>query len=309
MKNKIVQNIKTVIILLLGGGIISCNELVTDVFPDYPASPTVNSILVVGEPLLLNLSFTSGLDSLTLSTVNNATIELYCDDEFREQLELTKEGTYISKTIIESEKTYTCTIIIPNYDTIVCSQTLPTPTPILSVEHIGVAGFDEEGNTYSAVKFSFPNNIQERRYYEVAIKYFSFYNGETELHTANIHTYVDPVVLNEGLPIPLFSNEIIDDSVYTMTLNYYSGSSRIKDDDGVYHSIYSPFILELRSVSYNYYCYIKQYYLYENGGSSYGLLGSTAILLLYSNIENSYGIFAGYSVFSTDTITPEPYDD
>jgi hypothetical protein len=270
---------------------VGCTELVTSEFPKFETVPTVNSILVEGKPLSVLVSLTGKIDSLPLSVVNNAIIDLYIDGKFSEQLENSGSGTYFSKSIILPEKDYKCLVKTPNMDTVMCSQNLPVPSPIISVEHINIAGRDEEGNIYHAFKLSFRNNPSELRYYEVKTTAGAFM------------IFTDRILLNEGLPIALFSNELIKDSTYTLTLNYSTGYSRIRDG----HYILNPFIVELRSVTYDYYCYQKQYYLYHEG--RYGNITTKATAYpLYSNIENGYGIFAGYSVFVSDTIRPEPYD-
>jgi hypothetical protein len=299
---------KIPIIILAAVTLLSCKTLITDDFPDFESLPTVNSILVVGKPLSVQVSLTGGIDSLPLSTVSNAEIELYIDGKFVEQLKNSGDGTYISTSTVEAGKEYKCKAIIPNQDTIVCSQTLPEASQILNVEHISIAGRDEEGISYPAIKVTFKNSVLDRKYFEIKITCYANYAGWQEEDSlvedyTHIQYIIDPVLLNEGLPIVLFSNELIHDSTYTMTINYTngeSGGSKIK--------YRRPFVVQLRSVTYDYYRYQKQYYLYNEGKNADFMETATASPL-YSNIENGYGIFAGYSVFATDTITPEAYED
>ena len=296
-------------IILVAVAFLSCKTLITDDFPDFESLPTVNSIIVVGEPLSVQVSLTGGIDSLPLSTVNNAEIELYIDGKFSEQLKNSGDGTYASTFMVEAGKEYKCKAIIPNHDTIVCSQKLPEASQLLNVEHISVAGRDEEGISYPAIKVTFKNSLSELTYYEVVIKCFSIYRPwgsdivQVEEVSTWLHYIVDPVLLNEGLPIALFSNEMIHDSTYTMTINYTNGES-----GGPKIKYRSPLVVQLRSVTYDYYRYQKQYYLYKEGKNA-DFMETAIASPLYSNIENGYGIFAGYSVFATDTITPEAYED
>lgn len=310
MKNIWLFKIKKVFISLYLLSILSCNELVTDDFPDFESLPTVNSILVEGEPLSVHLSLTGGLDSLPLPTIDNALIKLYTDGVFSEQLIYTEKGIYTSKAIIEYGKEYKCKIIIPDYDTIVCSHVLPVPSPILNIEHINIAGRDEEGEIYSSIKITFKNKPSLPSYYYVGVKSIMNFHSENNLGPKISFSFplmesvTDPVFLNEGLPIPLFSNEIIEDTIYTITMN--ERLSTYPSETGK-KTVY-PYILELHSLTYDYYRYLKQYYLYTEG--KYTDIGeSISSFPLYSNIENGYGIFAGYSVFVSDTISPEPYVD
>ena len=303
---------KTLIIILATIALLSCKTLITDDFPDFESLPTVNSILVVGKPLSVQVSLTGGIDSLPLSTVSNAEIELYIDGKFAEKLENSGDGTYTSTLTVEAGKEYKCNVIIPGYDTVVYSQTLPEASRILNVEHINIAGRNEEGVSYPAIKVTFNNSLSERKYYELVIRCYLVHRpwGSDVAQVEEVSTWlpiiVDPVLLNEGLPIALFSNEMIADSIYTMTINYDTGGDEWINGSW-YTSLY-PFIVELRSVTYDYYRYQKQYYLYTEGKNA-DFMETVTASPLYSNIENGYGIFAGYSVFATDTIIPKAYED
>ncbi|MCF8357640.1 MAG: DUF4249 domain-containing protein [Prolixibacteraceae bacterium] len=294
--------IKT-LLLTIGVALFGCQYLVTEQFPDFDSIPTINSVLVEGKPVSINIDLTGGLDSLPLQKVNNATVNLYIDGHFSEKMEYTREGVLTSKTIVEPGKEYQCEVIIPGFDTLFCKQVIPIPGKILKVEHKANTGMTDDGYTLSSKILTFKNNPSEKQYYEIKTKGTGKYDN---IDTSDylFHNYIqpmpqitDPVLLNEGIPIALFSNETIKDSVYTMTLHYTSSGSKI----------YS-FIIELRSVTYDYYRYQKQYYLYGEG--KYGDITKKAFAFpLYSNIENGYGIFAGYSVSLSDTITSEMYEN
>jgi len=277
--------------LLLAYLFTSCTELVTNNFPEYEKAPTVNALCIAGKPMTVNLSWTGGLDSLQLDWINDATIDLYADGAFVEQLTFDSAGLYTSKAFIEVEKEYECRIIIPGEDTLVCSQTLPAPSPILNVEHLNIAGRDEEGYVFHGFKLTFKNDLTQTRYYEVTTS------------DGNFKNFDDPVFLNEGLPMALFSNERITDSVYTLTLNYWTNYKH-----ALYANCYllKPYAVTLRSVTYDYYQYQKQAYIYERGKYA-DINSSTVAMPFYSNIDHACGIFAGYSTFVSDSIIPEPY--
>jgi len=276
-------------------GTVSCTELVRDVYSDFESFPTVNSILAEGNPLVLHLSYTGGIDSMPLSFVENAKIDLYIDDVFYEQLKYTEKGNYYSQIKVESKKEYSCKVVIPNLDTIVCTQIIPDHCQIIGIEYIYFAGKTEDGTSYSAIKVSFKNEIADRRFYELKVKYLIYNEDKIDWYYAWMPAITDKIILNEGLQIPLFSNEMINDSVYTVTLNI--NSFGIENIDEMKESPFS-FLVELRSVTYDYYRYKKLFSLGESGNSA-----------LYSNVINGNGIFAGYSVFVSDTIIPEPYEN
>ncbi len=277
----------------------SCRELVTSEFPEFPSVPVVNSILISGEQLNVHVSLTSKIDTGSFALVGNATISLYRDGVFIEHLEYAGEGTYLSDHVIEPAAEYSCEIDIPGYERVLCSDSLPAAESLAGIVHINIAGKDEEGMTYPSVQVSFTNNPLRRQYFEIVLK---AYSRKYESH-ATLEAITDRVLLNEGLPLLVFSNELITDPVYTMNINYFTGGSSIMM--GMNRASLMPLIVELRSVSYEYYRFIRQNYVYERGREpEFGPVPAVP-LSLYSNIKNGYGIFAGYSFVRSDTLFPK----
>ena len=277
----------------------SCREQVKYDFPDFTSVPTVNSILVDGSKLKVQVSLAGKLDTTHLKLVDNAEILLYIDGIYTETLTHSEEGIYTSSVIAEKLKIYRCEVNIPGYNTITCSDSIPDPAQISNILHIDKAGKDEEGMTYPAIRFTFENEPSKKLYFEVVIRLIEYGNEQL----ADLEAITDPVLLNEGLPIALFSNETITDHNYTMTLNYFTGGASSINGGPLQTNRY-PLILELRSISSNYYHFVKQKYLYEKGRYPEFMAASTVAFPLYSNISGGYGIFAGYSAFKTDTIFP-----
>lgn len=278
---------------------ISCKKLVTDEFSYFEPVPVVNAFLVPGKPLALHLSLAQKLDSTEMDVIEDANIDLYVDSYFIESLTYIQDGYYQSAIHIESGKNYTCKVYVPGFETIECVQQLLPPFSITGIEHINIAGKDQEGTSYPAVKVTFENNPDLLAYYEMEIRQTKYENASS----AYIHSIVDPIILNEGLPILLFSNEAIKDSTYTILVNYHFGGAG-KTNNGPWRYHIYPFVVELRTVTYEYYRFKKQLYLYDEGRYADGIITSMTNSSLYSNITKGYGIFAGYSTFVSDTIKP-----
>jgi len=277
----------------------SCRDLVMDQFPDFMAVPAVNSILIKDSTIKVQVSLAGKLDTSQLTLINNADVLLYVDGEYKENLTLLDKGLYSSSVVVEPLKTYKCEVYIPGYEPASGSDSIPVPAAISDIMHIDIAGKDEEGMTYPAVKFTFTNNPTVKQYYEVVIRLLQ-YKYE---RVASLKTITDPVLLNEGLPLALFSNESIKGSNYTMTINYFTGSASSINGEPWHTDLY-PVILELRTVSPDYYRFVKQEYLYERGRHPEFMAASTTAFPLYSNIDGGYGIFAGYSLVVSDTLYP-----
>jgi hypothetical protein len=289
--------IANLIILLI---LCSCRELVTDDFPGFTEVPAVNSILIVGKPLKVHVSLAEKLDTNELAVVNDANISLSIDGKYAETLIPNGNGIYLSSSLIEPMKSYKMEVKVPGYETISCSEILPSPSPILKIIHNNNAGKDEEGVVYPSVSVSFKTNPSDNQYFEIVIR--TLQHKYESIATQKKIT--DPVLLNEGLPLTIFSNEIIRDSVYTMTINYFTGGAG-KVGDEPWHTTLYPLIIELRSCSRDYYRFVKQKYLYEKGRFPEFLAASTNAFPLFSNVPGGYGIFAGYSVVVSDTLIPK----
>ena len=278
----------------------SCRELVTDEFPEFSPIPAVNSVFIAGKPLKVHVSLAEKLDTSELTMVNNADIALSIDGIFAETLVPDGDGIYLSSSVVEPQRVYKLEINVPGFSTITCTGTLPWPSPILNIIHNNNAGKDEEGTIYPSVTVSFKTNPSETQYFEILIR--TLHNDFEMIATQKKIT--DPVLLNEGLPLTIFSNEIIRDSVYTMTINYFTGGAE-KIGDESWHTTLYPLIIELRSCSHDYYRFVKQKYLYEKGRFPEFLAASTNAFPLFSNVPGGYGIFAGYSVVVSDTLFPK----
>lgn len=294
------KNIKLILmIFILGIFASSCREIIPETFADFNPLPVINAILIDGHNLSVNVSMSDTLDNSRLEYLDNAKIELFVNDVYAEDLIYSNNGEYKSKTVIKSANKYSCKVVVPGYDTIFCEQVIPPKPAIHDIVQINVAGKDQEGISYPAIELSFANKASIKSYYHVVI----FFDDHGKRSEANLKSITDPVLLNEGIPYAIFSNDLIKDSVYKMHINYWTNVYTTSSEYGSRTELY-PFYVELRQVSEDYYRYIKQLYLYKDGFYADGILTSMTNNNLFSNIQNGYGIFAAYSAVASDTITP-----
>lgn len=269
---------------------ISCRKEVKTDDSLFTAYPVINSIIISGKPIKVHVSMASQFSDTKTILVDNATVKLYRDKVLVEDLVYIDDGIYISESIAETSKEYSLIVNVPGFKEITCKTTVPDVSKISNIKFFPIAGIDNEGETYSGINFDFKTTPTIDQYFEISLKVI-YYGNTIEGSQVDI---VDPILLHEGLPLPVFSNEIIKDSSYSIRYNYYTG---ITDNR-------LPIILEFRSISKEYYLYLRQKYLYDAGRfPEFGLNSSTAFPM-YSNINEGYGIFAGYSFTVSDTIQP-----
>jgi hypothetical protein len=249
----------------------------------------------------INVSLSGKLDSNDLTFVENAVISLYVDDVLAETINHSADGMYISHVIAEPDKKYSCIVNIPGYSEVKCSCKIPQKTEILEISHANLAYIDDEGTIFPSVTIKFKNNPDTLLYFEIVIKNLRYdsYLEENDYFNASLVGVEDPVIINEGLPIAVFSNKIISGNDYTMTLNYHTMGASWN-----LSNLY-PIIVELRSVNYEYYKYTQALYLYEEQLNNESIDGRIIPLSVYSNVEGGFGIFAGYATYATDTIFPD----
>jgi hypothetical protein len=278
----------------------SCHKKVDWLPPAFQQKPVVSGVIKSGELIDVKVSLAVAFNAQSPAEVDNAEVQLYVDNQYEETLEYAGNGHYQSVYVAEEERDYRCEVSIPNFQTAVCSTFIPKQKNIIQFEHINKAGVDEEGLTYPAVKVTFENIPNQINYYELVINLFS----SEEIFRPSLLSIIDPVLLNEGLPIAVFSNEMIDGDSYTMLINYTTGSAYNQNNSGWVTELF-PVQVELRSVCFNYYTFIKQQYLYEMATDEPFLsVGSVGVFNLHSNVENGYGILAGYSSVKSEIINP-----
>ena len=268
---------------------------------EFEKKPIVNSVIKSGNPISVKVSIAVAYSAQTTPEVDNAEVLLFVDNEYLETLAFIGEGLYQSEHVVQEEREYRCEVTVPGYQTAICSTNIPKHQNIIMINHINKAWVDEEGIAYPAIELTFSNYPDKVVFYQVII---TMHRNEDDVEIALLDNVVDPILLGEGLPIAVFSNQLIEDSTYIMTLNYNGMNVQNHNNTGWVAEL-NPIQVELRTVCYNYYTFIKQQYLYEQTTSDpIFSVGSTSSYNLYSNVQNGYGIFAGYSSVKSEIIYP-----
>lgn len=283
--NKISISLSIIYLLIIG---ISCRTEVNQDFPNFEKKTVLNSIIIADSIIQAHVSLTDtfGGDS-AIASLTNAQVLLFKNSICIDTLQYKSNSIYTSKYTAEIGATYTYKINILGFEQMQAMQLLPKNPRIISTKYIQHAGKDEEGNI-SAVDVSFAVNPNIPQYFEILL---TVWDGDNPVNIGKINSS-DSVYLAEGIPINIFSNNIIrSDSIYTMRIEYSTS-----------HIWTQKYIVKLRALSKDLYIYKRQEYLYMQG--RYPEFSFSAIIpsQLYSNVQGGYGIFAGYSETLTDTI-------
>jgi len=283
------------IIAILAVVLSSCRKVVTDKFPDYPQKITVNSIVKAGEPLLVNVSLTGNVNDSILQFVDNAEVLLYVNGCLAETLSYAGDGYYVSTVVGNENDSLEC-VVAYNGDTARCHCIVPQKEIPLRFEYIESAGVDDYGEVLQGIVTTIKNQEDAQKYYEIKIYTVE---GPDYYGATTLMDITDPIIKNEGLPLPLFSNELAVGEQFSVNLKFLPLSRAWINGKLVIR----PILVRFRAVDENYYKFTRMHYLYYEGRYSEGIVDNPVMFNVYSNVENGLGVFAAYTEY-TDTIYP-----
>ena len=298
-----------------------CRKQVSDYDrPDFDPQPTLNAVLQEDQPVWAQVTFAQGLDSVHPSPCTDAEVLLYVDGQFAEKLQHEGDGLYVGETTAEALHEYACKVVIPGYDTLFAQTEMPEKPVVTGVEIMENATVDDEGRPCPAFMITFKTDPRQNMYYCSNI-YAAFLN---EYYDAETHAYIghstesgtmsasintdDPVLLNEGSDRLLFSNEIINDTSYTMKVNaWFSSHGWGGQHIGGVIERSGEVVVRMHGLSESAYHYMKSQDVFDEPDAYTNLfLGVVTPLNLYSNVENGRGVFAAIAPMTCDTIFIHP---
>ncbi len=294
-----------------------CRKQVSDYErPEFDPQPTLNAMLQEDQPVWALVTFAQCLDSVHPAPCTNAEVLLYVDGQFAEQLLHEGDGLYVGETAAEALHEYACKVVIPGFDTLFAQTKMPEKPVVTGVELMDNATVDDEGRPCPAILVTFRTDPNQNLYYKSNI-YASFrndfYDVETHAHlgystaqgnmSSSINTD-DPVLLNEGSSALLFSNEIINDTTYTLKVNaYFSALGWSSQHYGGIKETTGEVVVRMHGLSESAYHYMKSQNAFEEPDAYSNLfLGVISPVNLYSNVENGRGVFAAIAPMTCDTI-------
>ena len=261
----------------------SCTKEVKIDLPKPETKLVVNSLFTPDS--LFTVMISKNIDILKDENplINNAKVELYADNQLLEVLKNTSNGFYQSLTNKPKHNiNYKVIVSATGFNQVSAYDILPSPVKIIETSLTKNAGCDEEGNKMSSISIKFKDNPKEKNYYKIKVDGFILRSN-------------DPVIKCEGdldyYPCYLlFKDNLFDGKEYCLNVKFIIPSSNEYN-----------IIIYLSSLSENYYHYQKKLirHIYNQTPDIWD--GSGEPVNMYTNVDNGYGIFAGYCVDS-DTI-------
>ena len=282
--------------------------------PDFDPQPTLNAVLQEGKSVWAQITLAQCLDSVHPAPCTDAEVLLYVDGQFAEKLQHRGKGLYLGETRAEAFHEYACKVIVPGFDTLYASTEMPTSPRVFDIKVLEKALVNDEGQVCPAFLITFGNNPNQKQYFSASLDILMKWKDENKGNRDWIDGYYvnsstlsysyqadDPVLLNEGSEMLVFSNEIIRDTSYSLKVNNDYGP---RDHST---ALLGYVVAHMSGLSASAYHYIKsQNALNEPDAFTNLFLGVITPINLYSNVENGRGVFAAIAPMTCDTIFINP---
>jgi len=275
---------------------VACSKTVTVKISEQIPKPVLSCLFTNDSIFKVDLSMSSSIFDEPVAFENGEMLRLFSNGELLDSLQW--NGEHYVSTITPQ----------PNIDykiewekdgaKITSSDRLPEKVFIESFAFSDVVGFDRYGESLYEFILVFKDDPLQQNFYEILLeqKYMIVDKIVTSSYTLFSS---DPVITSEGLMdyrpwSILLSDELINGKSYELKINCYLSFHP--------NNAYEDLVIQLRSVSEQYYKYAKSLTIHKFYQESSIWNGMGSPVPMSSNIEGGYGIFAGYSV-TTDTIS------
>ena len=301
------KNINRIIsILFISSILFSCKKTINIEIPDEGRRLVVNSFFKADSVLSVNLTQSRYIldNKYNFDKIANAEIRLYEGDKYIESLQMQGDSTYLGNYILKANNIYKIVVNSGEFPQLTAESLLPEKTGILEFSAENTK--DEEGYDALGFTLTFKDKPGEDNYYFVEV-YQRYVDHYTDYETGKDTVYVyfdkiylystDPNTLDEwGLGEGLLLNDaLFNGKEYSLKFfgygNYYGYG---------YDEYGNP--IENAESDVSFYVYFKsvskEFYLYYKSLSKHFEAQDEIFMepvQVYTNIENGFGIFAGYS--------------
>ena len=299
----------------------SCQKEIEVELEELIAKPVINCLFTSGKPFRVHISLSKNPTDTSSHTINEALVVVYGNDGTEEQLSSSGNGYYSKSTVIPvAGVVYTLRVIVPGMDETSATGFVPlSAVKITNVESKAgyktepVMGTGEEARIpVQNLKVQFVHDPQKLDYMGLSVAQyattrhwsndsFAIVEDKTKFNLGYLDSD-DPAVLSEGL-----GTFYVHEMLLFRDINFTGQSAAVQFN--VEKESSSKFWLRFFHFSPEAFQYVKSWFIHEYT-QDYDFWEVYEPQPLYSNIENGYGIFAGYSmqlyeVYPDSTVTFE----
>ena len=290
--------------------LFSCKEILTDIKIELPTPKpkfVVHSTFTPFTPPVVK-SFSvfvsrnaKVFDTLKIDPITDATVKLFVDGQYDQVLKFYPVNSnyvtkfhYYPKVGVE----YSVSVEKQGFETVTAKGVIPEKVTIENCKLIPFAGIDQDKLAFSQISVSFDDPADQTNYYEIMVLGYMNENDKKKLYTTDkVITsesyYPSQVDFAANQPKRLlFSDKLINGENHVVDLTYKCPQ---EGQSGGLAIIPHLIFLSFRSVSESYYRYYTNLFKQINNREIDMLFGMAEPSPVYTNIENGYGVFAGYS--------------
>lgn len=273
----------------------SCTKTIDIDLPEHESKLVINSLFTRGERIAVNISQSTSILGGTPPGIFGATVNLYRDGTLVETA-VSGDSIYLASFGPVENGTYTVEVSAPEFETVVATDSMPSKTEINYALSTDEVWFNDIGTKLKLIKLGFSDTDTNPNFFELTlnVRYLDPYvlppDQSYIAELACIGGIIDPVLEEAELYYSQVNGLVFDDKLFEngeCDLEIFAGI--LNNDSDEYE-----LIIELKSISENYYNYKKQLGVYLNKEDGDIFEGIPDPVNLFSNINFGYGIFAGY---------------
>ncbi|TDO03366.1 DUF4249 domain-containing protein [Sunxiuqinia elliptica] len=275
---------RKIVLVLLGCIVLfsACQKIIEIELPEQELVPVVNCLFTEGEPFKVHLSRVKAADSKTYAAIDDASVKLFDGDEFLGTLNSEGEGVYLDSAFLPKiGHSYSLEIKSPDDDAIRVEDFLPgISLQVLGHHFIQNAGIDDEGQSYSELRIELSDSEDSENFYGISVLADPGVGKLFPLEITSNDTKITNEIIVEDYPdILVFRDDQFNASTTVVSV-------RFSYDIATHFRLYS--------FSSDAFSYIRSLIIH-NYTKEYDFWEVYEPIAVYSNVENAYGIFAGYS--------------
>lgn len=294
---------------------IACDPISVVKLPDHESRLTVNSYLVEGEEVLVDISKSVGILGETepsLRLVKDARVELLENNRFVSSFSFIDSvpniynpdwGLYKSSYKPKAEHQYELRVFHPELGEAIAQTHIPSKPVVENIRFEREAGQDAVGDPLSAIFFTLSDPLSTKNYYEifVVLRYERHWIDSVSIETrlgALGSRLGDGSFFQEYDKAPgLLSDDLFDGQSQDIALFFWSGSGSTVNGEPVPLEIVDVSLV-VRSCDKHYFEYRSVIDLHLDIQNEEAPLFPAEPISAYSNIEGGYGILGAYHTFS-----------
>ncbi len=260
----------------------------------------VFGIINANDTIFLHLSFLYNLNQNFLDSnyIINAEIFLYENNVFIEKIKYKNnpklgDGWYFSSYLPKENNQYKIKVKVPNYDTVYAETSIPDRVNIDSIKYELLIKNEEQSiRSYNLNSFIFFNDVKNTDNFFIINSKQPYITNDPIIESRNTDGFFKNLSLNNYL-IAFFSDKLFKNNNYNLKII----------NEFTFNKDTLCFEYELLSISEEAYLFYKTRYLQDKTSNN----PLSEPVIIYSNIINGSGLFAGTSSSSDSIILIKSY--